>query len=239
MTFGQIKYQIKFLIAYDLEGVLEIIKESLRFDSIALNEFILHLSKYNDLSHEIRLGIIDRESKKIEMTQIRYVIIELIDNLTQKDINTSTILEKLSSNEKYKGIITFSTWQEYNPNRTFTGNSFENFDFKINILPWFFNGQKIEEGDLNPIISAINLSESIFDLQITKFKLFENGMKVSAEHFNRFLGPIENLRTQIGKETNWIFFPVKNGDKMNADVMNELVSNLNEILEIGIMSKSK
>lgn len=239
MAFEEIKYQLKFLIAYDIEGVLQIIKISLKSDSVFVNDFILNLGRYNDLNQETRLNLVDRESKTIELARIRYSIIGLIDSLTHHDLDFDRMLKELSTNKDYIKIITLTKWNNYDPNRSLVTTPYDNIDFHVNILPWFYDGQKIAEENLNPIISAINLSELVLKLDATNFEPFENGMVLNANHFNRFIKPIERLRTKIGMQTNWDVFPVKSGARLNADMMNELVDNLNEVLKIIIITIQK
>ncbi len=202
-----------------------------------LNEFILNLAKYNDLKKDIRLDIIDGESKRIGLAKIRFSVIQLIDDFSPIDIDVSFILFKFMNDERHRKIISYSEWQEYNPNKEISSNSSANFHFEMNILSWFFDGQKLKTDNLNSIISAINLSESAFNLPLTKLKPFENGEAIKANHFNRFMSPIENLESKIGNVVNWEYFPLKDGEVLNAKKLNEIISKLNELVKFSLYQK--
>jgi len=98
-------YSLKILIAYDIEGVLEAVKKSLKPESEILNTFVINMSSYNYLKNEINQNTIDRTSRNIEFNKIRVSILSLIDNISESDLKSyQTILDFLTQ-ERFRGVI--------------------------------------------------------------------------------------------------------------------------------------
>jgi len=231
-------YSLKVLIAYDIEGVLESIRKSLKPESEILNTFVINLSSYNYLKNEINQNTIDRTSRNIEFNKIRVSILSLIDNISESDLqNYQTILEFLRQG-RFRGIIDI-TPGEFERKVSSEGNSWNNdtnytydFDIKINILPLFYHGQMANEENLNKIIYGIYLLQEILDLEKSNLELFKNGRLIEDFHLNGLCSPINSIRYEMGLKVFWKFFPVKNGQKINFEIMNELVTKLNEPIKI-------
>lgn len=90
---------VKELIAKgEIENALLKVKETLKDKSTRFyNEIILLLSRYKELTHKERLGIISQDNSGLIRNQINYNLILIIDELDQEEVNdliTETVKEK-------------------------------------------------------------------------------------------------------------------------------------------------
>jgi MinD-like ATPase involved in chromosome partitioning or flagellar assembly/Flp pilus assembly protein TadD len=76
--------QIRNYIAHDdLNSAIELLSDLLK-DSPLLDKAILHSARYNGLIKDIRSGIIDYSSANIALNQIRYNILELLEEIIEQ-----------------------------------------------------------------------------------------------------------------------------------------------------------
>lgn len=250
MKFSTLKYYLKVLLTYDLDGVFDTIRNSLSIDSNFLNIFLVQLASYNSLKEEIKLNVIERAPKNIELNKVRVSMLQLLDDLNKEDIidygnifdliETNNFINPINKKDRLESITSDSDFIP-DPRRSdkdrpyFSLEGFMAPDIKL--LSFFYANQTLNEHNLNKLIAGINLMEEILNINISNINSFQNGEILTNNDLNRLVKPINSLREKLKLKPEWKFFPTKRGDKITAELMNELVNNLNQVINLTLNNK--
>lgn len=230
MDSNKVKLYLKYLVAYDTEGLIEIFKKSLVDGSSITNEFIIQIGRYNDLKQDENMNVVDRELKSIELNRIRLSFIYLIDKVSFQELSIDQIISELLGSKRYRKFLNVTITNQ-TTNKPISQIPYKNLHVELNLLGMFYDGQHLTPKSLNAITKAINLAEEYFGMPSSKMIKFETGMTINENHFNQYLKPIDEVNKKLNNQINWSYFPIKNGDKLTSEILNELVENINQILE--------
>jgi hypothetical protein len=96
-------------------------------------------------------------------------------------------------------------------------------------LSRFVNGQIITAQRLEEIPRAINHLETAIHFPQTLFHPFRTGSSVTAAELNQFVQPLIRLGHRLGVTTALTKYPLKPGDLVTAEILNEVVDAINAL----------
>ena len=96
-------------------------------------------------------------------------------------------------------------------------------------LARFLAGQLITAVQLEKIPQAIDALEIFWGLPQTTFRAFQLGQAITADDVNQFIKPLTRLGQRLGLTTNLRGFPVKSGDLITAETLNEIIDSINAL----------
>lgn len=74
-------------------------------DSPRLDEALQQSARYNNVMHQIRLGLVDFETANIAQNQIRYDVLEFLREIEEQELESPAIRAEIKQYEKSKIII--------------------------------------------------------------------------------------------------------------------------------------
>jgi hypothetical protein len=104
-------------------------------------------------------------------------------------------------------------------------------------LPEFYPGQLPTAFQILRMQQAINAIQARLYLQTTAFEPLTPGELLQAETFNALMEPLASIRQNLGLKTQFNHLPLRAGDLLTLEQLNELVELINEAVERDIRDK--
>ncbi len=126
----KLKYELKSILVQDIQECFTNLIKILDKNSKYYDEFIIHHSRYNDVSDNFNLNVISKSERDLTINKLRLAIVELINKLTHNDILQKDENSQLTKNNETNYIELNELIEE----KLLLQNIIDNFPFKYSAL---------------------------------------------------------------------------------------------------------
>ncbi|MEM6801174.1 MAG: hypothetical protein AAF696_07200 [Bacteroidota bacterium] len=208
VSIQDIKNKLKLLVAYNIDGALELIRENLSQDNENINIVISLIARLQELNRVSMIGAISYDQKNIERGQIVIAILRFIDAATEADLNFKNILETLQNNPIYHSVlekkIAYYTIKGLREDKKI---GVESLNFKWD--SYFLSNHKDSLLHKEQLFSAMELILNKYEQPISNWQEI-----AKSEDYHAVSDVIKNLQVFVGED-----------NKISPQELEELTSN--------------